>query len=125
MKKLLILLAGAMMPATFAHADNGALQDALTLHFIKQNRWAAVSCDMGTDSDNRTFVYCHPVGDSSFGGVFMVDAEKNEVYPVNGKAIQYTNGARVTLTNGKPVNVTRWTGDLIDVAHARDTALGN
>ncbi|GHA27667.1 hypothetical protein GCM10007989_24430 [Devosia pacifica] len=74
--------------------------------FIKQERWQAVLCNWGDYEEHRV-VHCHPSWDDSYGGLFIVqEVEGTAVaYPINGKAKQYTQGARATLVDGTPLPI--------------------
>lgn len=112
-----IVTAVALLVSAPASAD--ALsegRDAIELHLVKAGRWNAVSCN-SQDINGTQFVYCHPVLDDSFGGLFAVtaDADRPIVHPVNGKAKQYLPDETISAVDGSRIAVQPWAGDPVPI----------
>lgn len=119
MKKSFALIMFAL--AIVSPALGASLSDVrngIELFMIKTRGWPAVHCRAG-EYQSRNFVYCHPTGNDSFGGLFMVENNPTPaVWPINGKAKQYLAKGRPTLVNTTPIEVRQWTGDPIDIPAA-------
>ncbi|NDV88811.1 hypothetical protein GTW51_19125 [Aurantimonas aggregata] len=112
-----IIIAIALLVSAPAWAD--ALsegRDAIELHLVKAGRWNAVVCN-SQDIGGNQFVYCHPVLDDSFGGLFAVtaDGDRPVVHPVNGKAKQYMPDEAISAVDGSKVAVRPWTGEPVSI----------
>ncbi len=119
MRKLftsIVLVMAIVNPALGASLSD--VRDGIELFMIQTRDWPAVRCNIG-EYQSRNFVYCHPSGNNSFGGLFMIESSPAPaVWPINGKAKQYLGKGTPTLINATPIEVRQWTGDPVDIPAA-------
>ncbi|SMC43275.1 hypothetical protein SAMN06297251_102150 [Fulvimarina manganoxydans] len=116
--KTLFAAAAAILftsPAIAGGIDDGA--SAIELHFVKTSGWSAVVCDT-EELNDRSFVYCHPVLNTSVGGLFEVTERdgKPVVHPVTGKAKQYVNAESIEAMDGGRIAVEEWGGNPAEIS---------